>query len=163
MPKSLFLPLLLAVVVAGVSGCGRDASVPSPAAEQAGAAQQEAVTRVGDVSIRASVVPTSMIGEAVARQYGIERDDGTLLMLVGVRQGDESQERSLPATISATATDLRGVSQAVEMREIRNGDLLDYVGTVQVSPPETLRFDLDIAREGAAPSSLQFSRDFFPR
>ncbi|MDQ3206568.1 MAG: DUF4426 domain-containing protein [Pseudomonadota bacterium] len=163
MQKILIPSLLTACLAAGMVGCGLDPSVPASASSQAAQAPQEAISQVGDVSIRASVVPTAVIGEAVARQYGIERSEGSLLMLVGVRQGDDSQEQSLPATITATATDLRGVAQAVEMREIRNGELLDYVGVVQVSPPETLRFDLDIVREGGASSSMQFTRDFFPR
>lgn len=146
-----------------IAGCGRDPSMPTASSSTAGTAQQEAISQVGDVSIRASVVSTAVIGEAVAKQYGIQRDEGTLLMLVGVRQGADAQERSLPATISATATDLRGVTQTIQMRKIRNGELLDYVGTVSISPPETIRFELDIVREGGARSTMQFSRDFFPR
>jgi hypothetical protein len=33
---------------------------------------------------------------------------------------------------------------------------------VRISPPETLRFDLVIERDGAAPATLSFNRDFFP-
>ncbi|MEG3192177.1 DUF4426 domain-containing protein [Lysobacter sp. D1-1-M9] len=154
---------VLLTSVAAVAGCGREPSAPSATASHANATQQEATSRVGDVSIRASVAPTAMIGEAVAAQYGLERDENTVLLLVGVRLGPEAQETALPARITATATDLRGVSQGIEMREVRNGDLVDYVGTARVAPPDTLRFDLTIVREGGARSTMQFSRDIFPR
>ena len=49
------------------------------------------------------------------------------------------------------------------MRELRSGDLLDYVGTVEIAMPDTLRFDLTIVREGGATSTMQFSREFYPR
>ncbi|MBF6022638.1 DUF4426 domain-containing protein [Lysobacter niastensis] len=158
--------LLTAFVLAG---CGGGGSPPpaAPSASTAGATQ-DAVSRIGDVSIRASVVQTSSLPEQVAAQYGIARDDRTVMLLVAVRQGPEAQEVALPAQITATATDLRGRRQTVSMRELRTGagsgpELLDYIGTVDISLPDTLRFDLTIVREGGATSSMQFSRDFYPR
>lgn len=150
--------LLLALSLAG---CGREPSTPAAAAPTA--TPQEAIARVGDVTMRANVMQTAALSPAVAQQYGITRDDRTVMLLVTVRQGPEAQEVSLPATITAHVTDLRGNRQALAMRELRSGDLLDYVGTVEVSLPDTLRFDLEIVREGGARSTMQFSRDFYPR
>lgn len=157
---------LLAVLV--LPGCGRQPSAPVAAATSA---PQEAIARVGDVSIRASVVQTSALGPAIASQYGITRDDRTVMLLVAVRKGAETQEASLPAQITATVTDLRGQKQSIAMRELRvpatgsgaEQALLDYVGTVEVELPDTLRFDLVIVREGGASSTMQFSREFYPR
>lgn len=81
---------------------------------------------------------------------------------VGVRQGDGLQEAALPARITATATDLRGTRTRIDMREIRTGELVDYVGTVRMTPPETLRFELDAEHAAGAPSRLTFSRDIYP-
>ena len=86
-----------------------------------------------------------------------------MLLLVALRQGPQAQETSLPAQVTATVTDLRGRTQPVAMRELRSGELLDYVGVVEVAPPDTLRFDLVIVREGGARSTLQFTRDVYPR
>ena len=154
------LALLMAI---GATGCGREPSAMSDAAAPAGNSMQEATVRSGDVTIRASVLPTTAMSEVVAAQYGIQRDPGSVMLLVGVRQGPDMQETALPATITATATDLRGVRQTLELREVRSGDLVDYVGIARVSPPDTLRFDLDIRREDGASSTMQFTRDIFPR
>lgn len=145
------LPVLLAA-------CG----APSPPEGHASATMEEAVARAGDVSVRASVVPTASLNAAVARQYGIEPDSRSVMLLVGVRQGPQMQEVALPARITASATDLRGTRAAIEMHEIHSGDFIDYVGTVRVTPPETLRFELDIEHAAGAPSSLSFSRDLYP-
>lgn len=156
--------LLAFCVALTVSGCGGPTSAPP-----APPAPEEAISRIGDVTIRASVLPTTDLNEAIARRYGIVRDEHSVMLLVGVRQGPDAQETALPATITATVTNLSGQRQQMALRELRSGDpstgnvLLDYVGTAETSPPDTLRFDLTIVREGGARSTMQFTREFYPR
>ena len=153
--------LLACLLTAGLSACG--GSAPPPPASATSNVVEEAVSRIGDVTIRANAMPTASLGAQIASQYGIARDDKTVMLLVGVRQGSDAQETALPAQVTAIATDLRGRRHEIAMRELRSGDLLDYVGTVEVSPPETLRFEVTVVREGGARSTMQFSRDFYPR
>lgn len=149
-----------------LSACGDDAPKQAKRID----APQEAIARVGDVTIRANVMRTANLNEAVARGYGIQRSDNTLMLLVSVRQGPDGQDIALPATVQASVSDLHGQRRDIRMRELRTGDpgagpgqaLIDYVGIVDVSPPDTLSFDLKIAREGAAPASMQFNREFTP-
>lgn len=152
--------ILIAFLVLALAACG-GGSAPVPAATVP-SAQQETVSRIGDITIRATALQTSTLAPEVASQYGIARDDRTIMLLVGVRQGSDAQETALPAHITATVTNLSGQRQAVALRELRSGDLLDYVGTVETSLPDTLRFDIDIVREGGARSTMQFSREFYP-
>ena len=152
--------VLVLSIAAMLAGCGGKAP---PAATPAMPAQQEAISRIGDVTIRATAMPTAALTPEVASRYGIARDDRTVMLLVGVRQGPDMQETALPATITATATNLGGQRQQIAMRELRSGELLDYIGTVQSSPPDTLRFDLTIVRAGGATSTMQFNREFYPR
>jgi len=148
-----------------LGGCGGTSPVPPPATA---ATQAPAVLQAGDVTIRASAVPTAVLGEAVAAQYGIERDPRTVLLLVGVRRGSGPEETSLAARVRGSAVDLLGRRQQIALREIRSDGpgpgqgFIDYAGTVRISPPETLRFDLAIERDEAAPATLSFNRDFFP-
>lgn len=159
-------PVLLALALVALAACDRTPPQPAPAGS--GAAVQDAVARTGDVTIRASAVQTSMLNEAVARQYGIQRSDRLAMLLVTVRRGPEGQETSLPAQVLAKASDLRGRAQIVEMREVRSGGpdpatmLIDYIGTVGIDPPDTLRFDVRVTPERGATSSMQFTREFFP-
>jgi len=157
--RHIRIGLLAMLVAMGTGACGRDVPAPTPTA----AATQEAISRIGDITVRASAVQTATLPESVASRYGIARDDRTVMVLVAVRQGPEAQESSLPAHVTATATDLRGQRHEITMRELRSGDLLDYVGTVDVALPDTLRFDLTIVREGGASSTMQFTREFYPR
>ena len=158
---------LLALAIAALAACGGTPPQPVPAG--AGASTQEAIAQVGDVTIRASVLQTSTLNEGVARQYGIERSDNLAMLLVSVRRGPEGQETSLPAQVLAKSSDLRGRAQVVEMRELRSGGpdpataLLDYIGTVEIDAPDTLRFDVRVTREDGSTSSMQFTREFHPR
>lgn len=151
------LPVVLTLVL--LAACGAE---PPPRTAENLPAPQEAITRVGDVTMRATVMQTSALGAGVASQYGLSRDDNTVMLLVAVRKGADAAETALPARITATATDLRGQRQDIVLRELRAGDLLDYVGTVQTTLPETLRFEVRIVREGGAASTMQFSREFYP-
>jgi len=161
--------LASSLLCVALTACGGNAPPAAPPSAAGASASQEAVSRIGDVTIRASAIPTATLSEQVARQYGIARNDDTVMLLIGVRQGEGAQETALPATITATATDLRGRAHPIAMRELRSGDpsssqaLLDYVGTVEVAPPDTVRFDVQIVRENGATSQMQFSRDFYPR
>lgn len=156
--RRLARPGLPAALALALAACG----APSPPADHASALREEAIARDDDVSVRASLLPTAALGEAVARQYGIAPRPGRLMLMVGVRRGPDHAGTALPAQVIAHATDLRGVRTAIAMREVRSGGFVDYIGTVQATPPDTLRIELDVAHAGRAPSRLVFSRDIYP-
>jgi len=139
------------------------AEAPPPAAAPAQPTQASA--RVGDVTIRASLVPTTSLGTEAAARHGIAREPDTVLLLVGVRRGEGAAETSMPAAVRASVTDLRGRTRPLDLRELRSeagpGEpLLDYAGTVAVSPPDTLRFEIEVDWGNGGRSSLQLQRDF---
>lgn len=147
-----------ALLCLALAACGNDAPKPAKRIDT----PQEAISRIGDVTVRANVLPTTQLNETTARNYGIERSARTALLLVTVRQGPDGQDSSLPATITASVANLQGTRQTIALREVQTGELVDYVGTANLSPPDTLTFDLKIVREGAAASEMRFSRDFEP-
>jgi hypothetical protein len=142
-----------------LGGCGGKPPPPAVAA----AAPEEAISRIGDVTIRATALPTATLDAEVASRYGIVRDVRTVMLLVGVRKGADAQESALPARITATATNLSGQRQSIALRELRADGLLNYVGTVETTLPDTLRFELTVVPEGGTASTMQFSREFYPR
>jgi hypothetical protein len=150
-----------------LAGCGGDAPKPARIIET----PQEAVSRSGDVTVRANVVRTDLLNEAMARGYGIARDEGTVLLMVSVRRGPDGQDVSIPAKVEATVTDLQGRRRTLALRELRTDvpgappeqAMIDHIGTTEVAAPDTLRFDLSIEREGGARSTMQFTREFSTR
>ncbi|KIQ97882.1 hypothetical protein TI01_0573 [Lysobacter sp. A03] len=144
-----------------LTACSAEPAAPVPAATLADS--QDTVVTIGDVTARATVMPTTMLGSLVAEKYGIRRADDQVMLLVGLRRGEASAEISVPARIVATASDLRGGRRPIELRELSSGELMDYVGTVQVSLPDTLKFEIEITLEDGARKTMQFTRDFQPQ
>lgn len=147
--------LLCACLVGGCGGTG-----PDDGARSQGAAQTEATASLGDTVLRANAMPSMALAEAVAAQYGIDRKPGSVMLLVSLR--DSKVDAALRAGVTATATDLLGKRQTIGMREIRNGEFVDYVGSASVIAPDTLRFDIEAMPEGKPAMTLRFNRDFFP-
>jgi hypothetical protein len=152
-----FAAMLLSACIA-MPACSGGGSAPRPAQP----APEPAELVEGDLRIRASAVPTMLLPESVARGYGIERGDDRVLLLVGVRRATDGDEASLTGTVDARVTDLQGRTQAIAMRELHSGELVDYIGIIAVTPPETLRFGLRVTPAGEAPRELDFVREFYP-
>lgn len=133
-----------------LAACG---NAPEPPA-----APHEEVLRRGDTTVRATVMQTSTLSDTVAARYGIERDDEVVMLMIGVRQGPA--ESSLAATVTASAADLDGRRHDIPLHELRAGGVVDHVGTVRVSLPATLDFDIEIHPPGQAPLMMGFNRDF---
>lgn len=163
MSSCLTAAFVLASLLA-LAGCGEDAPKPARIIES----PQEAISRHGDVTVRANVVRTALLNEAMARGYGIAHDEGTVLLMVSVRRGPDGQDVAIPAKIDASVTDLQGRRRSLALRELRTDvpgaspaqALIDHVGTIEVTAPDTLRFDLSIERDGGARSTMQFTREF---
>lgn len=158
--KPLSRCICFASMLVALSACSGPQTSPPTAA---GAGSEEAIATAGDVTVRASAIQTSTLDDAVARQYGIARDPRTVMLLIAVRKGSGDNESSLPARITASASGLTGAKQDIAMRELRTGELLDYIGTVETTLPETLRFDVAVVREDGAISTLRFNREFYPK
>lgn len=146
------------VLVAGMlAACGGQAPAPPQAT------LEPAVVQTGDVTIRATVLPTTQLNDAMAGRYDVRRDAGTVLLVVGLRRGDVANELSVNGDVRAEASDLLGNRQAIALREIHDEGFIDYVGEARVSAPDTLRFTVQARPEGAPPTTLRFNRDFFRR
>lgn len=150
--------MLLGGACIALAACGGDGSAPRPAQP----APEPAELVEGDLHVRASAVPTMQLPESVAREYGIARAERRVLLLVAMRRGPEGNETAVTGRVAARATDLQGRVQAVPLRELRTGELVDYVGTLDVAPPETLRFQVEATPADGPARTLEFAREFYP-
>ena len=128
---------------------------------------QEATATQGDFTVRATTLQTSALSPAMAREYGLERSENTVMLLVMTRRLDNGQERAAAAQVKARVRDLRGRTHTLALRELRmqaGGEtLVDHVGVLDVSLPETLSFDIEVVPRGGNVITMQFTRDFVPR
>src|SRR5690348_3327821 len=111
--------------------------------------------------VHVNATPTSQLPESVARQYGIERSPTKILLLVNVRGAG-----SPAPAITATVTDLQEHTTVVALREVQvaqpGAPTIDYLGTIDITLPDTLRFAVSAKRNGST-ATIRLSRDFYPQ
>jgi len=142
-----------------LAGCSGDGSAPRPAQP----APPPVELRQGDLRISASITPTWQLDAAVARGYGIPRNDDGVLVLVTVREGPDGAETALASEVTGWASDLQGRRHALAFRELRAAGYVDQAAVMDVRAPDTLQFHLTVAPRGRASQQLDFVREFHPR
>jgi hypothetical protein len=146
---------LLAVVLA-LAGCGNQAPQPARFVPPAPSVAEF------DGSLRAhyNLLPTLALGEAVAHEYGVERDAGLALLIVALRQSTaDGEEVTAPGEVTAEAVDLAGRRQTVALRRVAAGSYVDHVGIVRISARDTVRVEVAVVA-GENRHAFDFQRNF---
>mgnify|MGYP001765754126 CR=1 FL=1 len=124
----------------------------------AGAAAQAEMRQFGDIEVHYSVFGSSFLQPEVAAAYGIVRARDRALINVAVRRGAAADAGTLAAAVSGTHSDLIH-KQALEFREIREGDAVYYIAEVDFIHGETRYFRIAITPAGETrPLELEFSQ-----
>jgi hypothetical protein len=152
--------LFAATVTCMLAACSGGGS-PEPVAASQQSQSAEAESTVDGTTVHVTAVQSSQLPDSVARQYGIERSPRRILLLVNLRDAGK-----VAPTITATVTDLQDHTTPVDLREVHVAQsgtpTTDYIGTVDASLPDTLRFTV-VAKRGGSTASVQLSRDFYPQ
>jgi len=152
--KKILIALSLSGFIAACGGGGETPQVPT--AEPAG----ETMKDIGDHVVHFSAQSTDELSPEVARAYNIVRSKNRAMLTISVVR--ESDQVSVPATVTVKTVNLTGQLKNVAMRPIEEQDAVYYVGETPVANRETLIFDITVTPEGAAGSSeVRFKREFY--
>ncbi|MEJ8838825.1 DUF4426 domain-containing protein [Ramlibacter sp. AN1133] len=102
-------------------------------------AQPHEATR-GKLTLRSSTVASVTIDKATARRHGIDQAPDVGVLNVLLARTDEGLLHPIPARVEAQAWSLSGVRQQIEMREVREGGRVSYVGSYNFLPREVIDF-----------------------
>ena len=144
--------LTLFLVVAGCSGN----QAPHPAEFVPPA---ESSADFGDLRVHYNALPSVSLGDAVARDYGVKKDPGTGMLVIALRRLSDGNEVATQGDVSAVALDLQGVRQQVDFKTVTTGDYTDHLGTFQMSPRNTYRFEVTVT-SGGRTQVVKFQRSF---
>lgn len=125
-------------------------------------AHAEISQKFGAYEIHYNALTTDILLPEVARSYKIERSKTRGLVTMSVlHQNAVGQPSPVPAKISIYATNLSQQLTNIEMREIKEGTAIYYLGEFRVAPPETLKFNATIEVPGEPKIEMTFNQKFY--
>ena len=122
-------------------------------------------TKVPGYTIHHNAVTTDALSAEVASAYDIRRSTNRALLNVSViRDVPGTTGRAVPATVTATATNLMGQKREVPLREVREGEAIYYIGDFLVGHREVLNFEVSVTPAGDSRThKARLTQDFFTK
>ncbi|MDR9432664.1 MAG: DUF4426 domain-containing protein [Spiribacter sp.] len=113
--------------------------------------------RFGDYDIHYSALPTGIMNEAVAEEYGILRSRTRgMVMITVLRDG-----KAVSARLNVLARDENDDLREIPARAVKQDDWVSYVGVFPVAEAETLVFEVEIRpHAGGGPFEFAFRQSF---
>ncbi len=113
----------------------------------------------GEHVVHYSAQNTVDLSAEIARQYGISRNPQRAMVMVTVQK---KSGEPVAAAVSGRVRNLLGQVQPLDMREIREGRSVYYLGLFTISNRDTQNFDFDIRLAGGTQAlKLRFGQQFF--
>ncbi len=132
------------------------AIIPLSLAEQA--------QKFGDIEIHYNAILTHDLTPEIAKTYNIDRSANRGLLTISVlKKNSKGSGEPISAAISANTVNLNNQLSKIDLREIKEGKAIYYIGQFRVSPPELLKFTIDAKLPGETQKhSLEFQQQFYP-
>lgn len=128
----------------------------------AAGAHAEISQKFGPLEIHYNALTTDELQPEVARAYKIERSKTRGLVTISVlKQNEVGVPTPVPAKLSVYVTNLNQQLANIEMREIKEGTAIYYLGEFRVTPPDTLKFTATIEVAGEPKREMVFNQKFF--
>lgn len=125
-------------------------------------AQAEIAQKFGPLEIHYNAISTDELLPEVARSYKIERSKTRGLVTMSVlRKNAVGALTPVPAKISIYATNLNRQLANIDMREIKEGTAIYYLGEFRMALPDTLKFTATVQAVGEPTRELSFEQKFY--
>jgi hypothetical protein len=128
----------------------------------AAVAHAEISQKFGDLEVHYNALTTDELQPDVARTYKIERSKTRGLVTLSVlRKNKLGALTPVPAKLAIYVTNLTQQLANVDMREVKEGTAIYYLGEFRVAPPDTLKFTATIEAAGEPKHEMTFDQQFF--
>ena len=116
----------------------------------------------GAIKIHYNALTTDQLLPEVARAYKIERSKTRGMVTMSVlKQNSVGVSTPVPAKLTVYATNLNQQLANIEMREIKEGTAIYYLGEFRVAPPDALKFTTTIEVAGEPKREMVFTQKFY--
>lgn len=150
MKQFLLLVLILLIAACSAGEKPRAAEFVPPA---------ESSADFGDLRVHYNALPTMSLNDAMAREYGVDKDAGSAMLVIAVRRLADGEELGTEGEVSAEAFDLQGARQQIEFSAVKTGDYTDHIGVFAVHARDSYRFEVMVKANGRT-ERVKFQRNF---
>jgi hypothetical protein len=128
----------------------------------AAVAHAEISQKFGNLEIHYNALTTDELQPEVARAYKIERSKTRGMVTLSVlKKNKVGVPTPVPAKLTIYVTNLTQQLSNIDMREIKEGTAIYYLGEFRVAPPDTLKFTATIEVAGEPKYDMTFDQKFF--
>jgi hypothetical protein len=106
--------------------------------------------------------PSDFLDVKIAKAVNIKRGASRGVVTIAVRKHVEgAADKSVKAEVNGTATSTLGTINKLNFSQVRDGDVLYYLGTFTFAHYQSITFNVNILPEGELqPYKLTFTRQF---
>lgn len=125
-------------------------------------ASAEQSRKFGNIEVHYNAISTTDLTPEVARGYNIERSKNRGLLTVSVlRKNQLGVAEPVTAEVKAWSVNVYQQARNIDIREIREGSAIYYIGEFRVATPDTLRFKIGAKPIGATQDlEVEYTRAF---
>ena len=119
----------------------------------------------GNYVVHYNAITTDQLPSEAARAYGLSRSKSQVLLNVVVHKKTTGSDTvSTSGKVSAKANNLTGQLKNLEMREIKDGNVVYYIGQTSIADGEHLTFKIRAVPEGeTSPIDVTFQQQFYTK
>ena len=124
----------------------------------------EQSAKFGDIEVHYNAMPTSDLLPEVAKNYKLERSQTLGLLTISVlRKNQLGVGQPIKAELTAHMVNQYNQLGNIDMREVVEGPAIYYLGEFRMSPPDTLKFTVNVKPQGSSQTlKVEFDRKVYP-
>lgn len=125
-------------------------------------AQAEQAQKFGNVEVHYNAMLSSDLLPDVAKAYKIDRSKTRGIVTVSVlKKNAMGIAQPVSAKLGAYLVNLNNQLGNIDMREIKEGTAIYYLGEFRVAPPDTLKFTVSVESQGEPKREVSFTQKFY--
>lgn len=125
-------------------------------------AQAEQSQKFGPLEVHYNAMLASDLLPDVAKAYKIDRSKTRGIVTVSVlKKNAMGVAQPVPAKLAAYLVNLNNQLGNIDMREIKEGTAIYYLGEFRVAPPDTLKFTVTVEANGEPRREVSFTQRFY--
>lgn len=117
----------------------------------------------GDYRVQFSVFNSTFISPEIAQTYQLTRGNDRVLINISVTNTSDGQiNLGLPATVTATATNLLQQQRTLDFKTINEGEATYYIADLRHTHEEDINFSVNVQPNGVAQAfTVRFTRKLY--